>query len=224
MTENLKAVFFDLDGTLLDTAPDFARVLNSLCDKHGRPPVPYASIRATVSHGARALVTLAFQLREGEQGFEPLRLQLLELYQQQLAVETRPFAGIPELLEHIESAGMAWGIVTNKPRIYTEAILSALQLNHRCQAVVCPDDVNHTKPHPEALFLACEKSACTPAQAIYIGDHRRDIEAGRNAGMKTITAAYGYIEPEDSISSWQADYCINHPAEAIPIFQRYAGL
>lgn len=224
MPPPLKAVLFDLDGTLLDTAPDFAVVLNRLCANHGRPSIPYPQIRATVSHGARALVTLAFQLQEGEEHFEPLRLELLDLYQNHLAVETTLFAGIPELLEKIENADLSWGIVTNKPRIYTEAILSALELDHRCQTVICPDDVSHTKPHPESLLLACEQIPCSPGEAIYIGDHRRDIEAGNNAGMKTIAAAYGYIDPADPIAGWQADYSINQASEAIPIFQHYAGL
>lgn len=224
MPQNLKAVFFDLDGTLLDTAPDFDVVLNRLCETHGRPAIPYQQVRATVSNGARALITLAFGLREGEQNFEDLRLELLDLYLNHLAVKTVPFDGILQLLAQIETANLAWGVVTNKPRLYTEAILSALSLSHRCQAVICPDDVTHTKPHPEPLFLACEKIPCTPSEAIYIGDHRRDIEAGQNAGMTTIVAAYGYIDGSDPISNWQADHSINHALEAIPIFQHYAGL
>ena len=224
MPKKLKAVLFDLDGTLLDTAPDFAVVVNRLCENHRRPAIPYSRIRATVSHGARALITLAFQLNEGDENFEPLRQELLDLYLNHLAVKTIPFAGIPELLQEIENANLHWGIVTNKPRVYTEAILSALDLDHRCQTVICPDDVTHTKPHPEPLLLACEKIPCHPDEAIYIGDHRRDIEAGKNAGMKTIAAAYGYIDPDDPIANWQADHSINDATQAIQILQHYAGL
>lgn len=224
MPKKLKAVLFDLDGTLLDTAPDFAVVVNRLCENHRRPAIPYSRIRATVSHGARALITLAFQINEGDENFEPLRQELLDLYLGHLAVKTIPFAGIPELLQQIESAGLYWGIVTNKPRIYTEAILSALDLDHRCQTVICPDDVTHTKPHPEPLLLACKNIPCHPDEAIYIGDHRRDIEAGKNAGMKTIAAAYGYIDPGDPIANWQADHCINDATQVLQILQHYAGL
>lgn len=224
MPKKLKAVLFDLDGTLLDTAPDFSVVVNRLCEIHGRPAIAYSRIRETVSHGARALITLAFDLREGEQHFEPLRLELLDLYLNHLAVKTTPFAGVEELLGQIEGAGLHWGIVTNKPRIYTEAILCALELDLRCQTVVCPDDVTHTKPHPEPLLLACAQIPCNPEEAIYIGDHRRDIEAGKNAGMITIAAAYGYIDPGDPIASWQADHNIDEATDAIQIFQHYAGL
>ncbi len=223
MPNILKAVLFDLDGTLLDTAPDFAVVVNRLCQQHGRAAISYEAIRATVSHGARALITLAFQLQPGEDNFEPLRQQLLALYADHLAVNTAPFDGIPELLGYIEHAGLDWGIVTNKPRIYTEAILLALDLDQRCSTVVCPDDVSQTKPHPESLLLACKHIACQPRQAIYVGDHRRDIEAGNNAGMKTIAAAYGYIDPDDPIENWQADYSVAHATDTIAILQAYTG-
>jgi phosphoglycolate phosphatase len=209
----LDAVLFDLDGTLIDTAPDFASVVNQLCRQHGRPEIDYPQIRHTVSHGARALVTLAFDCREGDQQFDTLRLQLLELYSQQLAVKTALFDGIAELLSWLESQSLPWGIVTNKPRLYAEPLLAALALAERCGTLVCPDDVRQTKPHAEPMLLACKQIACKPGNTVYIGDHRRDIEAGSNAGMQTIAANYGYIDPSDPASSWQASYTVEQPAD-----------
>lgn len=207
------AMLFDLDGTLIDTAPDFAVVVNRLLAAHNKPALAFEEIRATVSKGARALVTLAFDLQADEPGFEALRLQLLDLYADHLAVESCLFAGMDSLLETLEARNIAWGIVTNKPRAYAEPILQALALSKRCQALVCPDDVSQTKPHPEPLFLACSQLDCEPANSVYVGDHRRDIEAGREAAMTTVAAAYGYIEESDPAHSWGADYLVNSAAE-----------
>ncbi len=215
MTEKqpLHAVLFDLDGTLLDTAPDFAVVVNQLRQRYKKPALDYSSIRNTVSHGARALVTLAFQLQEGDQDFEKLRQELLQLYSEHLAVKTTPFPGISDLLDWLDQENLAWGIVTNKPRRYAEPILQALALHERCHTLVCPDDVSHTKPDPEPLLLACTEMQCTVKNAVYLGDHRRDIEAGQNAGMKTIAVNYGYIESNDPIQHWQADFTVEHASE-----------
>ena len=217
----LQAVLFDLDGTLLDTAPDFAVVVNQLRRRYGKPALDYASIRSTVSHGARALVTLAFELHEGDKGFEALRQELLQLYGNHLAVKTTPFPGINDLLDWLDRENLPWGIVTNKPRLYAEPILHSLALSARCHALVCPDDVARTKPHPEPLLLACEQIACAASHAVYLGDHRRDIEAGQNAGMKTIAVNYGYIEAADPAHSWQADFTIEHASEIRPLLQSY---
>ncbi|ARN75033.1 HAD-IA family hydrolase [Oceanicoccus sagamiensis] len=209
----LQAVLFDLDGTLIDTAPDFAVVVNLLLERHGKAELPYSAIRETVSHGARALITLAFELQEGDDGFEALRLELLELYGQHLSVETSLFPGMHELLLWLESNNIPWGIVTNKPRLYAEPILRDLLLSERCSALVCPDDVTHTKPDPEPLLLACEHIGCEAQQTLYIGDHRRDIEAGKNADMKTMAVNYGYIEADDPAENWQADFYVDHADE-----------
>ncbi len=216
----MKAVFFDLDGTLLDTAPDFALVINRMRRRHGREALPFAHIRNTVSHGARALIQLAFELREGEDGFEALKRELLDLYLDNLAEQTTLFPGMAELLGWLEQQQLAWGIVTNKPRLYTDPILAALDLDQRCQAVVCPDDVSHSKPHPEPLLLAARQAGCPPNQAIYIGDHRRDIEAGAAAGMTTIAASYGYIDPTDPAEQWRADHLVEQPQQLLPLLAK----
>lgn len=217
----LKAVLFDLDGTLLDTAPDFAVVVNQLRQNHGKPALDYNSIRASVSHGARALVTLAFQLQEEDQGFEDLRQELLQLYSNHLAVETTLFPGMNELLDWLEQEKLPWGIVTNKPRVYASPILQQLDLSERCRTLICPDDVRFSKPDPESLLLACDRIQCSASDTIYLGDHRRDIEAGQNAGMKTIAANYGYIDHEDPAESWNADFYIDQASDIVPLLQMH---
>lgn len=215
----LKAVLFDLDGTLLDTAPDFVVTLNQLLAEEQRPPLPAAAIRATVSNGARALVTLGFQVTETDAEFERLRLRLLQIYSENLAINTRPFDGIAQLLQHCRRLGIDWGIVTNKPDAYTQPLLRALALQP--QVTVCPDHVEQRKPHPEPLLLACARLDCACDEAIYIGDHRRDIECGRNAGMPTIAAAYGYLAEACEAGQWQADHIAHSAAELWPIIRQY---
>lgn len=205
MTPALKAVLFDLDGTLLDTAPDFANVLNGMLRRHQRRAIAYDDIRQTVSHGARALVELGFQVSEGDKDFAPLLEELLTQYQQRLSERTGLFEGMATLLEFLEQRDLRWGIVTNKPAIYTEAILRDLGLSQRCATAICPDQVAQRKPHPESIYLACSELGCEAVEAIYVGDHRRDIEAGINAGMQTIAAAYGYVSPDDPAHDWGAD-------------------
>lgn len=201
-----QAVLFDLDGTLLDTAPDFAVVLNRMLREHDRAPLPFGQIRATVSHGARALVQLAFGLADGEPGFETLRSRLLELYESGLAVETTPFDGMRELLAGLATRGIAWGVVTNKPHYLAAPLLARMALEPPAAVLVCPDHVSRTKPDPEPLLLACHQLGCEPGRSIYVGDHARDIEAGRRAGMLTIAAAWGYLAEDESVLPWGADF------------------
>lgn len=220
----MKAVFFDLDGTLLDTAPDFALVVNQLRERHDYDHLPYAAIRSTVSHGARALIELAFSLREGEPVFEQRRQELLDLYLNNLGERTVLFPGLDNLLDWLERNDIPWGIVTNKPRAYTDPILSAFGFTTRCRSVVCPDEVSQPKPHPEPLFLAAKQASCDPQQAVYIGDHRRDIEAGRAAGMKTIAAGYGYIDHNDPSESWSADFHVSEPEQLLPLLEQQLNI
>jgi len=203
--ESLKAVIFDLDGTLVDTADEFVVVVQALRAEHGCAAMDPQRIRASVSNGARALVSLALDLPEHAEGFETQRLRLLELYSEVLGTVASPYPGITALLAELNLRGVRWGIATNKPRAYTGPLLQRLALQPPPQSVVCPDDVTERKPHPESLLLNCRELGCAPAEAIYIGDHPRDIEAGRRAGMYTIAAAYGYIEPGDDPQRWGAD-------------------
>ena len=206
MHTRISAVLFDLDGTLLDTAPDFAAVLNGMRQQREAPAIPYQAIRQTVSHGARALVELGFGLQPGDHGFDELLQELLSSYQTQMNRHSKLFPGIDTLLEAIETRGLPWGIVTNKPARYTDAILSALALDKRSGATICPDHVRHTKPHAEPILLACAQLGCAARDALYIGDHRRDIEAGNNAGTRTAAVRWGYISAEDPPENWGADH------------------
>ncbi|MCZ6829219.1 MAG: HAD-IA family hydrolase [Gammaproteobacteria bacterium] len=209
----LKAVVFDLDGTLLDTAPEFITVLHQLREEHNLERLPEDFIRSKVSHGARALVTLSLGMQPEEEGFEEKRLRLLEIYSSILGTATRPYDGIHELLLGLAREGIAWGISTNKPSVYTYPLLATQTFNPAPTSVVCADQVSNPKPHPEALYLNCKQLGCEPREVIYIGDHLRDIEAGRAAGMCTIAAAYGYIEAGDNPADWGADAIAHEPCE-----------
>lgn len=208
-SSRLKAVVFDLDGTLLDTAPEFIQVVHQLRDEHQLPRLSADLIRSQVSNGARALVTLTLGLQQEDEGFEEKRLRLLEIYSQILGTATLIYPGIPELLQELATANVAWGISTNKPALYAEPLLASIQLQPPHNSLVCPDHVSQPKPDPEPLLLNCAHLDCTPAEVVYIGDHLRDIEAGRAAGMTTVAAAYGYIAENENPAAWGADAIVH---------------
>ena len=211
----IRTVLFDLDGTLADTAPDLAYALNSLLREQEREPLPYETIRPVVSYGATALVKLGFGLSPGEPVFAALRDRLLSLYQQHLARETRLFDGMPELLMEIEGLGMNWGVVTNKPAFLTQPLMMALGLAERAACIVSGDTTANKKPHPGPLLHACRLAGSEAVQCLYVGDAERDIRAGREAGMATLVAMFGYIGAADNPETWGADALINHPAAVI---------
>lgn len=211
--QQLEAVLFDLDGTLIDTAPDFIRILNDLRAEHQLPPLPANIIRQQVSNGARAMVELGFNIKEGENGFEPLRQRFLDLYLEGLAVDTSLFPGLESLLQKLEANNIPWGIVTNKPVRYTTPLLQQLGLSERCAIAICPDHVENRKPHPEPIFKACEFINARPDNTIYVGDHQRDIESGNNAGNLTIAVTWGYIPPDQNPNNWDADHVFDSAEE-----------
>lgn len=211
----IRTVLFDLDGTLLDTAPDLADALNHVLVENGRAPLPYAAIRPVVSHGGIALIRLGFGIDTDHPDFERLRAQLLKRYREHIAARTRPFDGIPEVLARIEAQGLNWGVVTNKPGWLTDPLLQALDLFDRAAVVVSGDTLDERKPHPAPMLHACEQAGSAPAQCVYIGDAERDIEAGRNAGMFTLVALFGYIQEHDQPLQWQADAALATPVELL---------
>lgn len=221
MGHKIRAVMFDLDGTLLDTAPDFIEVLNQLRTEEGLRELPADAIRSGVSNGSKALITLAFAIDESDPQFERLRQRLLTLYLAHLAVYTKPFAGITQLLNTLAAHNIAWGIATNKPAIYTLPLMAELALEPAPASIICPDHVTRSKPDPESLILAGQQLGCTPQEIIYIGDHKRDIDCGKGAGSITIAAAYGYLNENEKATAWQADYCVNHADEIWPIVKKY---
>jgi len=216
----LRAVLFDMDGTLLDTAPDFVAVCQAMRAAHGLAPADEQRIRDVVSGGARAMVSATFDLDAGAEGFEALRLEFLERYQEHCAVLSKPFAGMPELLADIEAAHLKWGVATNKPVCFAEPIMQRLELAGRSAVLVCPDHVARSKPAPDMLLLACEQMGIAPAEALFVGDDARDIEAGRAAGCKTAAVTYGYIHPEDNPRHWGADVVVDHPLELRAVLDR----
>ncbi len=209
----LKAVLFDLDGTLVDTADEFIPAVQTLRAEHGLAEMDPDRIRASVSNGARALVKLGLDIDFEAPEFESKRLRLLELYSEVLGTLARPYPGIPPLLDALGERGIGWGVATNKPRAYAEPLMQSLDLQPAMGSLVCPDDVKNRKPHPESLYLNCRELACAPHEAVYVGDHLRDIEAGRSAGMFTVAAAYGYIEADDDPGGWGADALVNCSTE-----------
>ncbi|BAZ94571.1 2-phosphoglycolate phosphatase [Thiohalobacter thiocyanaticus] len=209
----IKTVLFDLDGTLADTAPDLAHALNRTLEAFGRPPLPYERIRPVVSHGGVALLRLGFDLGPGEPGYDERRAHLLEVYRANLTRETRPFPGIPELLDWLEASERSWGVVTNKPAWLTEPLLEQLGLLARAAVVVSGDTVEPNKPHPAPLLHACHQTGSMAGQCIYVGDAERDIQAGRAAGMHTLVALFGYLAAADDPAAWQADGLINAPGD-----------
>ena len=209
------AVLFDLDGTLLDTAPDFFRILNQMRADLQLTDIDYDPIRQQVSNGAAAMIRTAFEIDDNHPDFNQLQKTLLDRYQQSPAQDSALFSGIPELLDWLEQQQISWGIVTNKPERFCLPILAALQLEQRCAVLICPDHTQHRKPHPEGLLSACNKLGIAPDHCIYVGDHRRDIEAGINANTTTIAALYGYIDQQDPPDQWQADLLIQSPSDLL---------
>ncbi len=209
---SIECVLFDLDGTLIDTAPDFVAVVKQLLAEHGKPPLSRDSIYHTVSDGARALVKLAFGIDEDHAEFVELTQRLLHLYYQQLQVtDATLYPGLDSLLAKLERQQIPWGIVTNKPEKYTILLLDKLNLRSRCGTLVCPDHVSQRKPHPEPILLACRQLGVGTERTVYIGDHRRDIEAAKNADVIAIAAAYGYLARDTKIEQWMADFILHSP-------------
>lgn len=213
------ALFFDLDGTLIDTAPDFIQVLNQQLHLHGQEALSETSIRNTVSDGARALTQLAFGGEAGEALFEARRQELLDLYLQIAGDHSPLFPGMTEVLAACESSNIPWGIVTNKPRLYSERMLAKMGLNERLSTLICPDDLSHSKPDPEGLVKAAEICKVKPEACIYVGDHLRDIQAAKAANMTSIAARYGYIRHADSVAHWGADAMIDHAEELLRLIR-----
>ena len=212
----MKAVLFDLDGTLIDTAADFVRIIQNMCREKGCDVVASDLIRAQVSEGARAMVRLVYpELDVNDEVFLAHRQRFLDIYGADIAVDTDLFEGMYPLLDELEAAQIPWGIVTNKPRWLSESLLEALNLTQRCSVLVCPEDVTKTKPDPEPMYLAAKQIHLAPEECIYVGDHPRDIDAGRAANMYTILAAYGYLPlaHKDDLTAWHADAIVNDVAE-----------
>ena len=211
----LQAVLFDLDGTLIDTAADMAHALNRLLAEEGRPPLAYELIRSEVSHGARALVALAFDEREDSDRFERLRRRFLDIYMDNLHVDTALFPDMDHVLNILEAGNVPWGIVTNKPSWLTLPLLESMQLKRRAATIVCADTAGASKPDARPILDACREADLEPQHCIYVGDDQRDVEAAHNAGMSCIALRYGYIRRGQNPDGWGADMVMDTSAELL---------
>lgn len=209
------AVLFDLDGTLLDTAPDMGRALNQLRQENGLAALSPAAIRPYVSHGSLGLIKLGFSISEAEVEFVPLRQRFLEIYHHMLSWETRLFGGMATVLNALEQNGIAWGVVTNKPGWLTEPLLQALDLFQRAACVVSGDTLATRKPDPAPIQYACQLIQQSPSDCVYIGDAQRDMQAAQASGMPAWLAAYGYLHPDDPITTWGVDIMLQHPLDVL---------
>lgn len=200
-----QAVLFDLDGTLIDTAPEFIHIGLQLRAAAGLAPMSGDIIRQSVSGGAISMVQTALELSATDPQFETWRQQFLTLYEAELGQYSEPYPGLVELIAELHGAGVSWGIVTNKLERFAAPLMKRMPFDPPAGAVITPDHVAQPKPDPEAILLACKHLGASPKHSLFIGDHLRDIEAGKSAGCYTIAAAYGYLAAEESASLWGAD-------------------
>jgi len=210
-------ILFDLDGTLVDTAHDLAYALNLQREQHGMAVLPLDVIRPYASHGSKGLLSVGFDLTPEDERFEAMREEYLSLYDQVLTRKPFLFEGVAELLAALDEKSVPWGVVTNKPRRFTQPLMQNIGLLERAACVVSGDDAPRPKPHPDTLFLACEQAGIDPQRCWYVGDAERDIQAGKAAGMQTVVALYGYLGVEDRPQEWGADVAVNTPLELLGI-------
>ena len=213
MTLRLGAVLFDLDGTLVDSAPDLAGACNEMRAERGLAPLPYQRLRRMVGSGARGMVGVAFGLVPDSPGYLELRDEFLGRYEARMTRETKVFDDMVPVLAWLEREGLPWGIVTNKATRFAVPLVAALGLAERAAVLVCGDTVAHSKPHPAPLLEAARRLRLAPQKCAYVGDDRRDVDAGRAAGMPTIVAAWGYLGEGDAPKAWGADRLIGRPDE-----------
>ncbi|WP_148714934.1 HAD family hydrolase [Chitinolyticbacter meiyuanensis] len=212
----IKAVLFDLDGTLADTAADLGGALNRLLLEEGLPIQPYSAIRPIASHGARGLLELGFGVTPADPRFAELRQRFLDHYAYCLTAETTLFDGIAPLIEQLAARDLAWGIVTNKPARFTDPLVAQLSWPVPPAVIVSGDTVGVAKPDPKPMRFAAEQLGLPANLCWYVGDAERDIEAGRAVEMKTVLAGWGYIADADRPHEWGADFSIRHPLELLP--------
>lgn len=216
-----RAILFDLDGTLADTAPDLAAAVNWLRTERGLEPTPYSVLRPTASAGARGMIGAAFGLQPGDDGYEELRLAWFDRYQSAMAVHSSLFGGVAQLLDGIRAAGMEWGIVTNKPARFTDPLIPQIGLAH-AGCIVSGDTTGFSKPHPAPLLEGARRLGIAPEHCWYVGDDQRDVEAGRAAGMVTVACAWGYCGEIDP-ATWGADYLLDTPTDLLETLRGLVG-
>jgi len=204
----INTLLFDLDGTLIDTAPDLAYALNTLLAENSVAEKSYESIKPLVAFGGKALVSMGFDCDESHPKFAKRHQRLLEIYTDNIDKHAKTFKGIDELLEFIQTQNLLWGVVTNKPENLTYLLLDKMDI--KPDVVVCGDTLEQNKPHPAPMFYACAQLAVNPASCLFVGDDKNDMLAGKNAGIKTVAVNYGYGKVTDD---WGYDYLVGHPRD-----------
>lgn len=215
LAADVQAVLFDLDGTLVDSAPDLAGAANDLLQAHGLPPLPFDQLRPMVGSGARGMLDAAFGIAPGAPRYEALRNDFLDRYEARMLRETRVFAAMGPVLQALDRQGLRWGIVTNKIARFAVPVVDGLGLRARCAVLVSGDTTAFAKPHPQPLLEAARQLALAPERCIYVGDDRRDVQAGRGARMPTLAAAWGYLGRGESVHDWHADAVLAQPPELL---------
>jgi len=211
------AVLFDLDGTLIDSAPDLGGAGNDLRERRGLPALPLTDFRPMTGAGARGMLGVALQITPDHPGFEALKDEYLAIYEARMTRLTRVFGDMAPVLDALDAADLPWGIVTNKHSRFAAPVVAAAGLQHRSRVLVCGDTTPHAKPHPEPLFEAARQLGVDPVRCLYVGDDLRDVQAGRAAGMGTVAVAWGYLGQGEPIETWGADHLINFPSELLKL-------
>ncbi|MDO8373487.1 MAG: HAD-IA family hydrolase [Polaromonas sp.] len=217
MFKNIDAVLFDLDGTLIDSAPDLGAAADKMRTDRGLEPLPLAQYRPMAGAGARGMIAVAFGLTPGDSGFDALKEEFFGNYEACLTEHTLVFEGVTELIARIDQAGLKWGVVTNKSARFTVPLTRAMPLFDTARAIVSGDTTLHAKPHPAPLLEAARQLNLAPGRCVYVGDDERDIAAGRAAGMPTVAAAYGYLGPAAETRHWKADFTIAAPFDLLKL-------
>ena len=219
MFKNISAVLFDLDGTLIDSAPDLGAAANKMRTDRGLTSLPLSHYRPMAGAGARGMIGVAFGLNISIAEFEVFKEEFFANYEAGMTQRTFAFEGVGELIEKITQAGLVWGVVTNKSERFTLPLTQAMSLFNTAQTIVSGDTTAHAKPHPAPLFEAARQISMSPERCVYVGDDHRDIVAGHAAGMSTVAAAYGYLGSIVDTSDWNADATIFSPAELLQLLQ-----
>lgn len=219
----LQLVLFDLDGTLVDTAPDLGLALNMQRERHGLPALPLETIRPYASHGSRGLLAVGFGLKPDDPNFGQMREEYLALYDEVFTRSPLLFPGITALLSTLESRDIRWGVVTNKPARFTNPLLAAIGLDKGSACTVSGDDAPRPKPYPDTLLLALQKTGVKPQHCLYVGDAERDMQAAAAAGIRSVVALYGYIDETDRPNEWGADAAVATPEQLLKLIPNDCG-
>lgn len=216
----IEAVLFDLDGTLIDSAPDLGAAVDQMRVARGLPSLPLENYRPMAGAGARGMIGVAFGLKPEDPGFAALRDEFFANYERSMTARTYAFDGVAELIDALLRRDLAWGVVTNKMERFTLPLTGAMPLFASAGAIVGGDTTPHSKPHPAPLFEAARRLGLAPQRCLYVGDDERDIVAGLAAGMGTVAATYGYLGQQTDVAGWGAHATINSPAELLQLLAR----